>query len=174
MLALPFSLLWSPTICNPLVSLSALCCIFDLIIICVHTYQLRHYPERNKPIYFKLIAFFIAHFYDTKMLHYIPLVEKGSNDLIMVVWLSGSLGLLLRLLLILVCYQSMESLENEATLSKDPAPRRQQMRMVLKFIPWYAGGALAVYVGVLCFLAGYNLITVQLGWLLKMIFAWCG
>src|SRR5437762_12791784 len=153
--SLPFSLLWSTTICTPIVAISEVFCFLDIIIFFLQFYLVRQ--RKVQPIYGELIMNLFYHFIDAKIFHYIPLLEISQNmDFVM--FMAVLLGFVLRMLKIIYYHLDVEDEYFRERIRSKPEEERNKWKIATKI--WYimVVGGFGVWWGVVGFFALYNLI----------------
>jgi hypothetical protein len=138
---LPFSLLWSSSICNPIAKISAALCFLDIVL-----FWRRIYPHHSFA-YHNIFISFIAHFADTKLFHYVPI---SSNDGFETLYLLSPLVVFFRVLALLAAIPGglRKDVEAAVTLSYTS---EHQLRTILWLV--YLGGGFALWIGGSLFLA---------------------
>ena len=161
-----FSLLWSPTICNPIATISAALCFLDIVLFCWRCrYPVTRYRRSCHPFaYHNIFVNFNPHFAETKWFHYLPILSKEGFEIVSFASLliAGP-----RAWALVAAFPTGLEKDLEA-----PFTNSNRLEDKLWKIFWFVrrGCGFALWIGVLCFLILYNLITVQIGWLLAIIF----
>ena len=109
------------------------------------------------------------HFIDAKIFHYIPLLEI-SQDMDFIKFIAVLLGFALRMLKIIYYNLDVQDEYFRERISSKPEEERKKWEISTKIQYIMVGGGFGVWWGVAGFFALNNLITVQLGWLLRQIF----
>ena len=173
---LPFSLLLSTSVCNPIATISAVLCFLDIgMLWCKYQLHTSNYHHLRHPFsYHHIFINFIVHFADAKLFHYWSILCEQSFELFCY-------------LLVFICRDSMLALmfiipskmKDDLEAAFPRSFRRKRFRELLfpsgakiRLALWVVciGGGLGLWIGIACFFVLYNLITIQIGWLLAIIF----
>jgi hypothetical protein len=164
------SQLWSRPICRPITKACAAACFIDIATLIWRLYH----PASSQRLPFSLLNVlfnFVGHFLDAKLFDYFP--RKAIND----PNLQGSFGLYIvcRCTWCVGCYsENLGSLLQEAWFGPFGEGFGSIMSWVeskilaLLWITVFSGG-LGVWLLVAVFVCLYNLITIQMGWLLRIL-----
>lgn len=174
----PLSILWSPTICDPLASLSGLLCILDILLIC--WFGCINRPSIAPPRYkchfnyIFLIGTIIIHFIDTKLFYYLPVEHRPNNgEDASIMFAIGTPVYIFYLSLIAAHYRDPVS-ETDTERLPITILRQERSRDSIKlwkiFRFMILGGSVAVYDGILIALLVYYIVIAQVVWLFNVVF----